>query len=68
MIHGGTLVDVVSLDTGIVLGCYCSLELVRTSAEPWYRAPALVGFLIYGFLVGVDLYYTAPYVPQLFGI
>jgi len=66
MIHGGTLASETFVWVGLVMGGYCSLELVRSSRHPWYKSPALIGCIIYGFLVALGLYYAIPYIPRLF--
>jgi hypothetical protein len=66
MMHGGTLASITFGWAGLVLGGYCSLELVRASPKPWYKSPALFGCIVYGFLVGGGLYYAVPYIPRLF--
>jgi hypothetical protein len=66
MIHGGTLTSVTFGWAGLVLGGYCSLEMVRSFPGPWRSAPAMVGCVLYGIAVGFGLYFALPYIPRLF--
>jgi hypothetical protein len=58
--HGGTVTTEALSWAGIVLGGYCSLELVRASERRWYTSPALAGVLLYGLVTVVGLYYALP--------
>lgn len=57
VIHGGTVATEAIAWGGMVLGGYCSIELVRMGAEPWFKSPALFGCIAYGAMVGVHLYF-----------
>ena len=63
VIHGGTVITEFMSWGGIVLGAYCSLELVRFRGRTWSKSPAVIGLAIYGVLAAVGLYYA---IPRLF--
>lgn len=68
MIHGGTLLEVALTDASVVLGGYCTLELVRSPAKLWHRIIWGLWLIPYVLIIGVGLYYAIPYVPRIFAI
>jgi len=66
LMHGGTLATEILGWTGLVLGGYCSLELVRWSPSSWRSAPPLAGCAIYGAAVAIGLYFALPIIPRVF--
>ena len=64
MIHGGTLFDVVFMWSGVVLGGYCTLELIRGGGKAnWVWVPWL---LPYAGVTAAALLYGIQYIPRIF--
>ena len=68
MIHGGTLLGYVLAESSLVLGGYCTLELVRCATPRWNRYIWGIWLVPYVLLIGYALYYAIPNVPRIFAI
>src|SRR5260221_13871153 len=68
MMHGGTFLEGAFAHASLVLGGYCTLELVRLPEKRWVRIAWGVWLVPYVLVIGVVLYLAIPYVPRLFAI
>ena len=68
MIHGGTFFDTMLTWTGVVIGGYATIELIRYVKSPWAKVLWGIWLVPYAFVVAVALYLAVPYVPRLFAI
>ena len=66
MAHGGGQLDVTFMFAGVVIGCYCTLEMVRCCRSRWAKVLRAVWLAPYALFVGWSLYSAAQYVPRLF--
>ena len=68
MMHGGTWLEGAITDALLVLGGYCTLELVRSPKKRWVRVAWGIWLIPYTVVIGISIYFAIPYVPRLFAI
>jgi hypothetical protein len=68
MIHGGTFADTVVADAGIVLGGYCTIELIRRVGSRLAKLLWAGWLLPYVIAVSLGLYAASLYAYHLFAI
>ncbi len=66
MMHGGTWLENAIANALLVLGGYCTLELVRSPAKYWVRIAWGIWLIPYSMVIGISIYFAIHYVPRLF--
>jgi hypothetical protein len=68
MIHGGTYFDTVLTISGIAIGGYATIELIRYVKSIWAKVLWGIWLAPYAFVIALWLYSAVLYVPRLFAI
>jgi hypothetical protein len=64
--HGGTLLDITFMWSGLVIGAYCTIELIRATTKWWLITVLVIWLVPYVAAIGVGLYAAAYYVVAYF--
>ena len=64
--HGGTPLGDAFMWSGLVLGAYCTIELIRSTKKWWLIALLVVWLVPYIAAIGVGLYAAVWYVAKYF--
>lgn len=65
MMHGGTFGGEAFVFSGVVVGGYCTLEVVRTRKHNWAKALWSIWLAPYAAAVMYGLVEAIPYIPRL---
>lgn len=68
LMHGGTLLGEVFVFSAVVVGGYCTLEVVRSRRRLWAKALWSIWLIPYVAAVIYGLMEAIPYVPRLLSI
>ena len=68
MMHGGSFAGEVLTFAGVVVGGYCTLEVIRTRSHLWAKVLWAIWLAPYAAAIVYGLVEAIPYVPRLFAI
>lgn len=68
LMHGGTLMGEVLVFAGVVIGGYCTIEVIRTRSHLWAKVLWSIWLVPYAAAVMYGLFEATKYVPRLLSI
>ena len=66
MMHGGTLIGEIVVFAGVVIGGYCTLEVIRSRTHLWAKVLWSIWLIPFAAAVIYGLVEATSYVPRLF--